>query len=267
MRTSAARAACSRDVGYAERMRPQGGTDRRDDGWADVDDASLLASAGGGDAAAVDAFVARFGDRLQSLLVRIVRDHAWADDLLQEVMVRALQDAHRYDPRWPLTVWLFRIARNLALDLLRREGRHRVRTGAAAARDAAAPAAVTTAEHREFQVAMEAALQELSEPFRTVFLLRDGEGLSYEEIAAVLSISVKTVSSRLNRARQQLREVSDPLRDCARQLVCAQAQPLQLREVPDPYYGAGDGFARVLDLIEQASMGLLADIRAKHLKG
>ena len=57
----------------------------------------------------------------------------------------------------------------------------------------------------EFQVALEDALQELPEAFRTVFLLRDGEGLSYEEIAAVLSISAKTVSSRLHRARQQLR--------------------------------------------------------------
>jgi RNA polymerase sigma-70 factor (ECF subfamily) len=186
-------------------MQPHRGTHHRDDAWSDVRDEQLLDLASRGDAAAVDAFVARFGERVQGLLVRIVRDHAWADDLLQEVLVRALRDAHRFDDRWPMAVWLFRIARNLALDLLRREGRHRRRNDAAAARDAAAPAAVTTAEHREFQVALEDALQELPEAFRTVFLLRDGEGLSYEEIAAVLSISAKTVSSRLHRARQQLR--------------------------------------------------------------
>lgn len=183
-------------------MQPHRGTQPNDDA---VGDELLLARASGGDAAAVDAFVDRFGDRVQGLLVRIVRDHAWADDLLQEVLVRALRDAHRYDDRWPVPVWLFRIARNLALDLLRREGRHRRRNDVVAARDAAAPAAVTTAEHHEFQVALEDALQELPETFRTVFLLRDGEGLSYEEIAEVLSISVKTVSSRLHRARQQLR--------------------------------------------------------------
>lgn len=183
-------------------MQPHRGTQPNDDA---VGDELLLARASGGDAAAVDAFVDRFGDRVQGLLVRIVRDHAWADDLLQEVLVRALRDAHRYDDRWPVPVWLFRIARNLALDLLRREGRHRRRNDAVAARDAAAPSAVTTAEHHEFQVALEDALQELPETFRTVFLLRDGEGLSYEEIAEVLSISVKTVSSRLHRARQQLR--------------------------------------------------------------
>jgi len=174
--------------------------------WQHVADDVLLGCAARGDAAAIDAFVQRFGDRLCSFLVRIVRDHAWADDLVQEVFVRVLRDAHRYDPAWPVTVWLFRIGRNLALDLLRREGAHRGRLDQLASQPpGAAPAAVTTAEHREFQVALEAALQQLPETFRSVFLLRDGEGLAYEEIGAVLGISVKTVSSRLHRARQQLR--------------------------------------------------------------
>ena len=188
-------------------MRPHRGIQPRDSDLAGSDNGFLLRRASRGEAAAVDAFVDRFGDRLQGLLVRIVRDHAWADDLAQETLVRALRDAHRYDDKWPLEVWLFRIARNLALDLLRREGRHRRYQDDAALCATPTPAAVTTAEHREFQVALEVALQELPETFRTVFLLRDGEGLSYEEIAEVLDISPKTVSSRLHRARQQLREL------------------------------------------------------------
>ncbi|MCK5943395.1 MAG: sigma-70 family RNA polymerase sigma factor [Planctomycetes bacterium] len=185
-------------------MQPHRGTHEHA-GLDEVDDGQLLDRASRGEAAAVDVFVDRFGDRLQSLLVRIVRDHAWADDLVQETIVRAMRDAHRFDDRFPLAVWLFRIARNLALDLLRREGRHRLRNARVAPRDAAAPAAITTVEHKEFQIALEGALQQLPEAFRTVFLLRDGEGLSYEEIAQVLTISPKTVSSRLHRARQQLR--------------------------------------------------------------
>jgi len=174
--------------------------------WQHVPDDVLLGRAAHGEAPAVDAFVDRFGDRLCSFLVRIVRDRAWADDLVQEVFVRILRDAHRYDPRWPVQVWLFRIGRNLALDLLRREAAHRNRIEQLAASPPCnAPAAVTTAEHREFQVALEQALQQLPEGFRSVFLLRDGEGLSYEEIGAVLGISAKTVSSRLHRARGQLR--------------------------------------------------------------
>lgn len=171
-----------------------------------VPDDALLLRAKNGEAAAVDALVQRFGDRLCSFLVRIVRDHAWADDLVQEVFVRALHGAHRYDPTWPVSVWLFRIARNLAVDLLRRESAHQGRIDQLAeAPIGVAPAAVTTAEHREFQVALELALQQLPEAFRSVFLLRDGEGMAYEEIGNVLGISVKTVSSRLHRARQLLR--------------------------------------------------------------
>ena len=186
-------------------MQPHRGS--ADPRLRDVPDDALFARAAGNEPAAVDAFVARFADRLCSYVVRIVRDGAWADDLVQETLVRVLHDAHRYDARWPVQVWLFRIARNLALDLLRREGSHSRHVDELRAPGAAplAPAAVTTAEHREFQSALEEALQRVPESFRTVFLLRDGEGLSYEEIAAVLGISVKTVSSRLHRARMQLR--------------------------------------------------------------
>ncbi|MFT4513819.1 MAG: RNA polymerase sigma-70 factor (ECF subfamily) [Planctomycetota bacterium] len=172
--------------------------------WRDVEDDALLEQAANEEPGAVEELIQRFDDRLCSYLMRLVRDRAWAEDLVQEVFLRALQEAHRYDTAWPVGVWLFRIARNLALDLLRSEAGHRARTQAQPA-PITAPAAITTAEHREFQIALEAALQRLPEEFRSVFLLREGESLSYDEIGAVLNISTKTVSSRLHRARQQLR--------------------------------------------------------------
>lgn len=172
--------------------------------WQDVDDALLLRRAAEQVPDAVEAFVARHADRLCSFLARFVRDAAWAEDLTQETLLRALHEAALYDSRWPVRTWLFRIARNLALDLLRRETSLRARNRRE--RDAGtAPPAAVTAEHQEFQQALEHALQQLPEGFRTVFVLRDGENLAYEEIAAVLGISVKTVSSRLHRARQLLR--------------------------------------------------------------
>ena len=170
-------------------------------------DVDLMLRVRHGDDAAFEELVRRHTRTVLNVVYRYVGDPSLADDLAQETLVRALRDAHRYDDKWPLEVWLFRIARNLALDLLRREGRHRRHQDDAALCATPTPAAVTTAEHREFQVALEVALQELPETFRTVFLLRDGEGLSYEEIAEVLDISPKTVSSRLHRARQQLREL------------------------------------------------------------
>ncbi|MEZ6037668.1 MAG: sigma-70 family RNA polymerase sigma factor [Planctomycetota bacterium] len=173
-------------------------------GWRETADPTLLRRAAQQAPGAVEELVARHADRLCSFLVRIVRDTAWAEDLTQETLLRALQESANYDARWPLRTWLFRIARNLALDHLRREGALRAREQDA--RDGTfAPAAVVTVEHLEFQGALERALQQLPEEFRTVFVLRDGEGLAYEEIAAVLGISAKTVSSRLHRARTQLR--------------------------------------------------------------
>lgn len=174
--------------------------------WRDVADDALLEQAACDEPGAVEELVDRFGDRLCSYLMRVVRDRAWAEDLVQEVFLRALQESHRYDPKWPVRVWLFRIGRNLALDLLRSEAGHR-RRNESQARPIAAPAAITTAEHREFQVALEKALQRLPEEFRSVFLLREAESLSYDEIGIVLNISIKTVSSRLHRARQQLRTI------------------------------------------------------------
>ncbi len=190
-------------------MRAQGQPEDPFMHWRDVEDGALLEHAANEQPGAVEELVARFGDRLCSYLMRVVRDRAWAEDLVQEVFLRALQEAHRYDPNWPLRVWLFRIGRNIALDLLRSEAGHRARTQSQPA-PITAPAAITTAEHREFQVALESALQRLPEEFRSVFLLREGESLSYDEIGAVLNISSKTVSSRLHRARQQLRTFLQP---------------------------------------------------------
>ncbi len=172
---------------------------------SECSDADILARLRKGDDLALDELIERFGSRLTSYLDRIVRDHSWVDDLLQEVFVRVFQNAGRYDPRFTVTAWLFSIARNLAVDFLRREGRRR-RHQPQAARQEALASTVTTVEQREFAKQLDLAIEELPEVYGSVFLLRDREGLSYEEIGDVLGISVKTVSSRLHRARVQLRD-------------------------------------------------------------
>ena len=170
----------------------------------EMDDAACLRRLADGDEAALAELVERHEAALRRYLNHVLVDTSWTEDALQEVFLRVLIRASTYDPAHPPRVWLFRIARNLAFDHLRREGALRARDRDP--RDATfAPAAVVTAEHQEFQAALELALQQLPEEFRTVFVLRDGEGLTYDEIAAVLGISAKTVSSRLHRARTQLR--------------------------------------------------------------
>ena len=171
----------------------------------EVDDAELIAGLAGGVDHALDELIARYGDRLCSYLHRIVRDGGWADDLVQEVFVRVYDHARKYDGRWPVRVWLFAIARNLAVDLLRREGSMQSRLQHLP-HHGESPATVTTVEHREFQAKLEHAISRLPEAFRSVFLLRESERLSYDEIGEVLGIPAKTVSTRLHRSRVQLKE-------------------------------------------------------------
>lgn len=179
-------------------LRPGRGT------LGDCTDPDLIEFLSKGEDEALEELVRRFGSRLTAFLDRIVRDDSWVDDLVQEVFVRVYVNVGRYDPRWTVTAWLFSIARNLAVDFLRREGRRR-RNLPTVARDDIEASTSSAVEHREFHDQLDVAIRELPEAYGSVFLLRDREGLSYEEIGSTLGISVKTVSSRLHRARTQLK--------------------------------------------------------------
>ncbi|MFO1054978.1 MAG: sigma-70 family RNA polymerase sigma factor [Planctomycetota bacterium] len=176
---------------------------------ASLDDAVLVDRVADGDHASLEVLVLRHGGRVANFLSHLLEDRSWVDDLVQEVFVRLCLRARSYDPRWPLPVWLLRIARNLAVDLMRRErARLRAHRGAAErTRDEVAPAADRHAQDRELGVALGAALRRLPEAFRTAFVLREIEVLHYEEIAAIMGTSEKTVSTRLHRARSRLREI------------------------------------------------------------
>ncbi|MEM9379130.1 MAG: sigma-70 family RNA polymerase sigma factor [Planctomycetota bacterium] len=181
------------------------------------DDVLLRALADGREHA-FDVLVARHGARVRTFLGHLVRDAAAADDLTQEVFLTVLTRAHARDRTETrdrsFQVWLMRVARNEAIDLLRRRGLHarlvaRVREGVGrvARRLASSPARPEDeVAHGELLGALEEGLAELPEPQRSVFLLREMEGMSYEEIGDVLECSPKTVSSRLHRARAALRE-------------------------------------------------------------
>jgi RNA polymerase sigma-70 factor (ECF subfamily) len=151
---------------------------------------------------------------VRDFLLRVTGDAAAADDLLQEVLVAIFRSAARPDRARPFAVWLFSIARNAALSHLRR----RAATTRLFELLATAPRALIARFERrlpqpppeeligdEFAVAFDAALRALPEEFRAVFLLREREELSYEEIAAIVGIPAKTVSTRLVRARERLR--------------------------------------------------------------
>ncbi len=171
----------------------------------ELEDEALIAALANRVDFALDELVERLGSRVRGYVYRIVRDVGWSDDVTQEVFVRAYENAKSFDPQWSAAVWLLSIARNLSIDLLRREGVRADRDETVAV-DAFASPAIASAEARELQRALDRALSSIPESFRSVFVLREQQGLAYEEIAQVLGISVKTVSSRLHRCRVELKK-------------------------------------------------------------
>ena len=130
-------------------------------------------------------------------LSRIVGGTETAHDLTQEVFLRVVRARVPDAEPAARKAWLFRIARNLALNHLR-DGTRRPRM--AELTDRARPAS------QELSVAIRQAIAALPEVDRDVFLLRETAGLSYDEIAVACELSVDAVRARLHRARQQLRD-------------------------------------------------------------
>lgn len=152
--------------------------------------------------------------RVQRYLERLIADPHVVEDLTQETFAHVLLAARRPPPEHT-TAWVFRIARNLGLDHLRRTRvRRRARDffqGLSRQREvpgsAGAPARPDEGlDRREVARALRTALARIPESYRTAFVLREEQGMSYEEIAMVVASSPKTVSTRLFRARRLLRE-------------------------------------------------------------
>lgn len=153
-------------------------------------------------------------DALYRLAHHLTRGAAEAEDLVQEAYARAFRSASSFTPGTDLRAWLFRILRNVWLDLRRREGRARVDPEADPDLAGAAPAEAADgwlrgdAElerlRRVVGEEIEAALRSLPEEARMVVLL-DLEGLTEGEVAEVMGCAPGTVKSRLSRARAALR--------------------------------------------------------------
>jgi len=177
------------------------------------DDNSLVRNARRGDAQAFRALVERYQRRVYQLALGMVKDADEAMDITQETFVRV----HRYLPSFKgessFFTWTYRIATNLCLDAARRRGRsERVEMDESDAEIEAhmdPPSAALAGPQRaalnaELKAKIDDALASLSENHRAILLLREVEGLSYEELAQALGIRKGTVMSRLFHARLKM---------------------------------------------------------------
>ncbi len=180
------------------------------------DDQQLVERLKAGDQAAYAEMVEQHAGRIYNLALRLLGDEAAAEDVLQETFMNAFRAIKRFEGRSSLGTWLYRIANNAALMQLRKNEPVTFSIDAPLETDEGDDIPrqffdfcclperdLLSAEARQ---EMRAAIDTLPEGLRMVFLLRDIEGLSTQETADELGLSVPAVKTRLMRARLALRE-------------------------------------------------------------
>ena len=178
-------------------------------GGAARDEPDLIAKAQRGDKQAFGELVRRHRSGVINVVYRMCGDADLAEDAAQEAFIRAWQHLPGYRPRSPFRNWIYRIATNVARDTMRRDKQTVDVDAVAVASPDEGPAAA--AGRKEQGELVRRAVLSLPPASREVLVLREYEGLSYREIAGTLGIPVGTVMSRLNYARNRLREALAPL--------------------------------------------------------
>jgi RNA polymerase sigma-70 factor (ECF subfamily) len=150
--------------------------------------------------------IAAYAGRLTAVVSNLVRDRDAVDDVVQETFVKAFYRIQSFQGDSSLYTWLYRVAVNAAKDHLKRARRHPASPIDEEVSPLAAPhaPAIERLEDRERRLRVRAAMESLPTKFRAVIVLREVEGMRYDQIAEVLGLSVGTVESRLFRARRRL---------------------------------------------------------------
>jgi RNA polymerase sigma-70 factor, ECF subfamily len=182
-----------------------------------ANDHELLAAIRDGDEAAFQEIVRRYRNPITNFVYRMIDDYERAVELAQETFIRVYTSASRYQANYSFSTYIYRIASNLAISELRRRKRRKVVSlfspftnddGEMVEIDPpdSNPLQDEAMIENERRRAVARAITSLPEKYRAAIVLRDVEGLSYDRIAEVLKLSEGTVKSRINRARNLLKE-------------------------------------------------------------
>jgi RNA polymerase sigma-70 factor (ECF subfamily) len=174
-----------------------------------------------GQSRAFDVLVDRYQNRLLNFIYRTVGDRERAEDLVQEAFIRVHRHMARFDGAKKFSTWIYTIAGNLAKNELRNRSRNPLvlfQTMTQGWEDEERPLEFEDSsmapdelyKKRHVKELVEATVAKLPEHHREVFVLRELEGRSYEEIAEITHCNLGTVKSRLNRARSSFAEMIEP---------------------------------------------------------
>jgi len=185
------------------------------------DEAELVQELQAGSEAAFDYLVTYYHAGVFNLVYGILSDRADGADVTQEVFLRAFRGIQGFRRGSSLKTWLYRISVRQALNHRRWCWRHHRQQVSIDAEEDGKSLALDLRDgeatpfeqfaSRETQQAVREALTQIPAPFQSAVILRDLEGLSYEEVAEVLEVSVGTVKSRILRGRRMLKEILDPV--------------------------------------------------------
>ena len=231
------------------------------------DETELVTELQAGSETAFEWVVTHYHAPVYSLILGMLGDTSDAADASQEVFLKAFKGIRSFRRGSSLKTWLYRIAirealnhrrwfkrhlqKNISIDAEPEEG-----TAPIEIEDLAATPFDQLASH-EIQIAVQGALQQVPEVFRSAVILRDLEGLSYEEVAEVLDCTVGTVKSRILRGRRALKEIIEPLLGPREQEVPTGRRECVRREVSTaPLFGSRVGlqaaYVRVGPTISEA---------------
>jgi RNA polymerase sigma-70 factor (ECF subfamily) len=203
------------DAGPAQRTRAE---------LASLTDSQVVQRFLDGEQRAFGELVNRYDSRLVNFVYRTVGDRERAQDLVQETFVRVYRHLHRFDQSKKFSTWIYTIASNLAKNELRNRSRNPLVLFQTIKKNWDADHRPLEWEDetlrpddlyrkRHLKEVVEKAVQELPEHHRIVFVLRELEGRTYEDIAEITDTNLGTVKSRLNRARNNFARIVAPMVD------------------------------------------------------
>lgn len=178
-----------------------------------MDDDAIKAVARQDRRAAADLIVRKYRDRLFHHASYILKDYQQAMDVTQDVFIKAMREDRFFDEGFKMKAWLFRVTSNLCFNIRRDKKRRAAILETVDRPTSTAPDQVELVFSNQASETMMAALDKLSENHRKILMLRYYSDLSYAEIAATLDIKLGTVMSRLSRAKHQLVDVLDDIRE------------------------------------------------------
>jgi RNA polymerase sigma-70 factor (ECF subfamily) len=182
-------------------------------------DEELMERCAAGSHEAFQCLVERYRGRLINVVGRFINDRDRAEDIVQEVFLRVYRNRQRYERKGKFSTWIFTIAVNLAKNEIRRKVRRRGEislegleeaTGSSTATADRSPGAEENLGREQVREMVTEAIEKLPVRYREAVVLRDIEGMAYEEIASILRIPGGTVRSRINRGRLMIKDFLAP---------------------------------------------------------